>query len=47
MYGWIGHMACIAEARNTFRIFGCNALERNHLCNMGIDGVITLRWFRK
>jgi hypothetical protein len=43
MAGWVGNMACMAAAKNAF-IFGCNALERNQLCNMGIDVEITLKW---
>jgi hypothetical protein len=40
MVDLLGYVACMAKARNVFRIFGCNFLGRNHLYDLGVDGVL-------
>jgi hypothetical protein len=45
---WEGHVSCMEESRNAYRIWLGNVMERNHLESPSVDGRIILRWiFRK
>jgi hypothetical protein len=39
-----GHVACMGEMRNAYRIVVENQKGRDHLEDLGIDGKIILEW---
>jgi hypothetical protein len=38
--GWAGHVACVGELRNAFRIFVRKLKGRDHLDDLGVGGRI-------
>ena len=45
---WVGHVACLGEGRDVYRILVGKLEGKNHLGDPGVDGMIILRWiFRK
>jgi hypothetical protein len=45
---WAGHVACMGEGRDVYRVLVGNLGKRDHWGDPGIGGMIILRWiFRK
>jgi hypothetical protein len=44
---WAGHVACMGERRNVYRVEVGKLRERGHMGNPGVDGKIILRWIFK
>jgi hypothetical protein len=41
---WAGHMACMIEGRNVYRILMGKPEGKNHLQDQGVDGRIGSKW---
>jgi hypothetical protein len=41
---WFGHVACVGEKQNAYRVWLGNMKEGDDLDNLGVCGRITLKW---
>jgi hypothetical protein len=41
---WAGHVACMGEERNVYRVLVESLEERDHLKDQGVDGRIGSEW---
>jgi len=44
---WMGHVACLGDMRNAYKIFVGKPEGMNHLEDVNIDGKIILKWILK
>jgi hypothetical protein len=41
---WMGHVACMEQMRNVYKIWSENLKGRDHSQNVGTSGIITVEW---
>jgi len=44
---WVGHVACVGERRDAYRVFVGKPEGESHLKDLGMDGRSILKWICK
>lgn len=44
---WAGHVACMKKRRSAYRILMENLSETHNLEDLGVDGMVILKWVSK
>jgi len=45
--GWVGHVACMGERTDEYKVLVGRPNGRNHLEDLSVDGSIILKWIFK